>query len=501
MKEVHKKTILDPNDGGKKDLRQVSLHEMNRSKAEMGPQMYNKLNRALAIACAIDIRPISLTMGKGFRSFCHLLNPKYKVPCSNTVKKNVLLIYNEEKARVIQEISGEVVSVTTDLWTAIGARSYITFTGHLINSSWEYKSIVLATRPLDIKHTGVNIADAITKVQAEFSISKIGGLTTDNASNMRVAGSLLGVIQWMCFCHGLQLAVQEGMKAPTVKKAFSGASNLVGHFNKSSSATSALVKQQEKENEELDKDEKKPVKRLIQACVTRWNSHYAMAQRLLDLRIPVFKVLMDQNITNQKQRQTLDLTDASWKVLEDIVPVLRPFAQATEVLTREDAPTLGQVLVLVNSLVNRSCQVDSEDSGAVKKMKMTIKKELIKRFALTDDGAPKDVRSPAVIAAFLDPRYKNLKFMTDDTREELLNYVAELLPEAESIRKEEDEEAKNEWNILDCLMGDVQDVQDLTSGCSRKEIDQYMAEPVRTDPLAWWRANESRYCVFFSYLL
>ena len=151
--------------------------------------------------------------------------------------------------------------------------------------------------------------------------------------------------------------------------------------------------------------------------------------------------------------------------------------------------------MLLHSLVTRACHHASEDSTVAKNMKATIKKELIKRFNLTTDGAPKDIHCPAVIAAFLDPRYKTLRFMSDDAREELMDYVAELLPQEEDgITKEEvsTSESPMEWSILDCLPRDVE--VDLTGTCSKTEINQYVAEPVRTDdPLAWWRANETRY--------
>ena len=60
---------------------------------------------------------------------------------------------------------------------------------------------------------------------------------------------------------------------------------------------------------------------------------------------------MNEEVTKPKDRKDLDLPDASWNILEDIVLILKPLADATEALTREDSPTLSQVYVLLHSLV------------------------------------------------------------------------------------------------------------------------------------------------------
>ena len=107
LKDIHKK---NPNASSVKDSRQVSLIEMQQSRKKLGPDAYNKLNRALALASAVDLRPISIAAGRGFRSFCHLLNSDYKVPSTTTVKKHLMLIYQEEKERVIKQLDGQVFS-------------------------------------------------------------------------------------------------------------------------------------------------------------------------------------------------------------------------------------------------------------------------------------------------------------------------------------------------------------------------------------------------------
>ena len=489
LKFIHHKSDLEEK---KKTSLQTSMVDFQKKKVQLGDKKYQQLNRALALACATDLRPLSMAMGKGFRYFCQLLNPDYKVPCSTTVSKNLLLLYEEQKADIISLITNSDVAMTTDLWTSIGARSYITVTGHFITAEWQYRSIVLATRPMDERHTGIHVADTLQAIQQEFEIRKLVGLSTDNAAYMKVAGSHLGTIHINCFAHGLQLAVQDGLKIASIKKALGGARSLVAHFSRSSLSTIELEHKQKLEN-----PDKKP-KALIQSVSTRWNSEYAMSARLLDLRVPVISVLFDSKITNQKNRSILDLSDASWAVLEDICPVLKPFASATEGLTCESSPTLSQVNIMLYTLVNSACKPLPDDRPAAKNLKSTVKKALLSRFDLNADGMPKDVTCPSMVAALLDPRYKSLKMLafSDQQREELIEYVSALLPKPgddESAVKEEPAEAEAACgNILDCLKGDIE--IDLTASSSSNEIQQYLAEPVRlSDPLEWWRINENRY--------
>jgi hypothetical protein len=55
-----------------------------------------------------------------------------------------------------------------------------------------------------------------------------------------------------------------------------------------------------------------------------------MMKRLLDRLVIVYAVLYDNSITKASERANLDISDADWKVMESIVPILEPFVQAIE---------------------------------------------------------------------------------------------------------------------------------------------------------------------------
>ena len=453
----------------------------------MSSERYDSITKSLALACAIDLRPVSMVAGKGFKTFCHKLNPDYQVPCRTTVNKHLFILYESCKLELIQLLTGCEISLTTDLWTACNTTPYITLTAHFITPKWEMFSKTLATRPLVGKHTGVHIAECILALQSEFKIQKVTCLVTDNARNMILAAEHGNFMRWGCFSHTLQLAIEDGLKAPNITKALAFARKLVGHFKHSGTASAALKEKQKNDGVE------KPLM-VVQSVPTRWNSQFFMAQRLLKLRLPIFAVLMDNKVTESKQRQSLDLPDSSWKVLEDITPVLSPLADATEILTKEDSPTLSQVFILLHQLITKNLAQTADDSPTARNLKASIRGSLVKRFQLREGGIPISLASHPMVACFLDPRYKSLRMLEEEERQQVLTYIQGLVPEslppAEPLVKQESQGSAN--SIFDCLVGDIE--VDLTKPAAiQQECDMYLAEPVRvSEPLQWWRINSDR---------
>ena len=109
--------------------------------------------------------------------------------------------------------------------------------------------------------------------------------------------------------------MEDGLKSQVISKALAHARMLVGRFSHSTKAVEALKKQQEKMGEINSL-------LLIQDVQTRWNSQFLLISPLLKLRLPVLAILIDPEATKTSDRATLDLPDFSWKVLEDILPVL-----------------------------------------------------------------------------------------------------------------------------------------------------------------------------------
>jgi hypothetical protein len=90
--------------------------------------------------------------------------------------------------------------------------------------------------------------------------------------------------------------------------------NIVTYFHKSSQALELLHTTQANMEE--------PKLGLIQDVQNRWSSSYLMLQRLLKIRKPLTVVLT-------KIKYDLLLTNQQWQMIEQIVSILKPFADAT----------------------------------------------------------------------------------------------------------------------------------------------------------------------------
>ena len=96
-----------------------------------------EVTKRLTLMCALDLRPVSIVSGRGFKNFCSKIKHNYHVPCRTTVAKHLEFIYEECKRDLIEMLADCSVSLTTDMWTSVGARSYLTFTGYFINNKWQ----------------------------------------------------------------------------------------------------------------------------------------------------------------------------------------------------------------------------------------------------------------------------------------------------------------------------------------------------------------------------
>ncbi|XP_046580866.1 E3 SUMO-protein ligase ZBED1-like [Haliotis rubra] len=347
--------------------------------------------------------------------------------------------------------------------------------GHYLTSDWQLKSCVIATRRVEERHSGENIAEILKGIQSEFKIQTVSGLTTDNASNMTVAARMAEYPHVRCFAHTLQLAVGDALKLDAVDNVIIHSRKLVSFFSKSLVATQHL--------EEVQKKLGKPIKHVISDVCTRWNSIYFMFERLVEVHADVVTVLHDD-----KKHKSLILKDAHWALMEHLVHCLKPLVSATEVLCSEQFPTAAGVYPLVFAL---------------------MKKHLL----------PSDL-DVAVIT-------QNLRFLEDNQREQLQDHIVSLIngnAQAEGGDPEDDNsvpgvsevQVKQEEEILPSpkkkvkfsesqkamsfLLGDIIEISDDVSDRTAKQdysdfqaaSNKLSASLIRGSSfsLNWWRENK-----------
>ena len=80
--------------------------------------------------------PLSIVKHIGFRSYSASLQPMFKMVTRNTIKRDILSIYDFEKDKSMQQIDKNQsrISITTDMWTLQNKRrGFMVVTAHFID--------------------------------------------------------------------------------------------------------------------------------------------------------------------------------------------------------------------------------------------------------------------------------------------------------------------------------------------------------------------------------
>ena len=453
-----------------------------------------------------DLRPISLVDGEGFQSLMSFVEPGYHLPSATYFTKVIELKCQEAVTKVQQTLqAANYISITSDMWTSLANDAYISLTTHYISNEWKMESVCLGTIPVSERHTGDNIALWIEEILVKFGIGtqKVVSFVHDNGSNFVRAGKILTEkFEWSsesCAGHDLQLCIKAGLEVDELHQVVSAARRLVEYFKKSELATTALQKRQQQMSS--DKDGNSTLQ-IVQDVKTRWNSVYYMIDRLLKLRLPISAVIADSAVTRRDHRN-LDLQPSSWDLLEQLKAVLYPFQVATTYLSSEYNVSVSAMLPVVHGIV-KNMQPDSGDLSPIQAFKNIVTRELTQRWHLNEI----DPTNPSVplLATFLDPRFKDTKFLNRSQKSSLETSVIYLINCCISVNSTTSNTSQassqsHQLSALDILLG-----EDNSTERNRSDNHVHVTEIVRaylsdkvpsreSSPLQWWKINSLRYSV------
>jgi hypothetical protein len=193
----------------------------------------------------------------------------------------------------------------------------------------------------------------------------IVSVTTDTEATMNRTGRLIveaakeegAKIEHVgCVDHILNLNVKEGAKdriRSTVEGPLTEADGalkalhtLVGSYNHSTQMLSKLKLLQDQLNANKLPADRMKVVVPIQDIVTRWWSTYSMCERAVRLR-PHIDTMAG---IGQQNRITNNLSVPQWRVIDDIVKILRPFMLAQKLLEGESYVTISLVPRVIHNL-------------------------------------------------------------------------------------------------------------------------------------------------------
>uniref|UniRef100_A0A2N9GLE9 BED-type domain-containing protein n=1 Tax=Fagus sylvatica TaxID=28930 RepID=A0A2N9GLE9_FAGSY len=130
--------------------RQVMIKEQGKANKKVSASPYNfdqeGSREDLAHMVIMHEYPLAMVDHVGFRKFVSGLQPNFKLVSRNTLKRDILKIYDYEKQKSMVKIdnNGSRVAITTDMWTSSNRkRGFMVVTGHYINDSWILESQIM----------------------------------------------------------------------------------------------------------------------------------------------------------------------------------------------------------------------------------------------------------------------------------------------------------------------------------------------------------------------
>lgn len=188
------------------------------------PILDNKLkiqiDKLILDSIVADSRPFGDFSKPSIKKIFNLIIPGYKPPTRNTISRNLEVMYNAYKKKLMQVLSKvENIALTTDVWKARNNTYYVCVTGHFMDASMKNVPLIICFRKFFGRHFGERLKQMIKNELRILNIAdKIVAITTDNASDIKNATSVSFGVRMSCFAHNLNLVLKQIIKFKKPKK-------------------------------------------------------------------------------------------------------------------------------------------------------------------------------------------------------------------------------------------------------------------------------------------
>ncbi|CAI6371097.1 unnamed protein product [Macrosiphum euphorbiae] len=227
---------------------------------------------------------------------------------------------------------------------------------------------------------------------------------------------------------------------------------------------------------------------------TRWNSTLFMLERLVKLKEPLTIAIISLI------EAPVNLDHDEWKVVEDIITLLKPFDSLTVELSAEQYPTISKVIPLIRGLQG---SLVSKDPKTI--IGQALKTNLINQTSKRFDGFEKQTLTPGFSrATLLDPRFKKAAFgvaqNANDAEKYIISEIADLLDASNAVNEHAvvnlefvPEQVDNVWEFLQSKVTTIQSQSTATSGATAL-IRQYLSIPhqkLNCNIFTFWNQQKS----------
>ncbi|KAJ4941207.1 hypothetical protein JOQ06_027494, partial [Pogonophryne albipinna] len=312
-------------------------------------------------------------------------------------------------------------------------RGFLGVTAHYFEKDEErieLKSNLLACDRFKGSHTAERICEQFEAVCDEYSIkNKIDYIISDNAANMHqetVDAALAKKQRLQCFAHTLQLVVGDGLKETK------GTTSSLAKLSKLSSLLHTSTTFKDVFDAEFGEQRGIPA-----AVTTRWNSTLRQVKAVLRCEHPKLCRVLEK-----AGHKELLFTAREWNVLKELVDIMNPFGEATDLTQGEKIVTISSVVPSVLSLNHHLEKLKPQVrflSSLVRSLQVSLKKRFggifinVKMATLTQDGTTAPFSDPVYLKAVaLDPAFSLMwidhhVLVSLEVKAEVLQHVKELI--------------------------------------------------------------------------
>ena len=264
--------------------------------------------------------PLSIVDHTGFRRYSNALQPLFRMISRNTVKNDLMKVFDCEKQETMKFIESNQarVAITSDMWTSSNQKKgFMAITTHFIDDDWNLQSRILRFTYVPCPHTNDVLCDVLFGCLLEWNIDRrISTVTLDNCStNDKMIETLMAkldsssllcsgrLIHMRCCAHILNLIVKDGLEV--IKGS-------IEKIRESVVFWTATPKREEMFEKACRQLSITCTKKLVLDCPTRWNSTYLMLQSAL-----IYKAAFG-HLKQCESSYKSPPTDEEWEVAKEI---------------------------------------------------------------------------------------------------------------------------------------------------------------------------------------
>ncbi|KAF6158147.1 hypothetical protein GIB67_014941 [Kingdonia uniflora] len=440
--------------------------------------------------------PLDMVEHPSFVSFAQMLQPRFNMINSETVRRDCHEIYEREKLELAKILEGNQgrINLSIDMWTSSQTLGYVILTGHFINNNWKLQRRVFNVVRVPSPHNVDALSYAVGFCLGKWGLaSKVFTLSSNKLFLNNSTGGFMDHLSFQnsrllighCYAQTLSNIAQESLVR--MRKPIEKIRDSVKYIEMSQVRKETFL--------QLKQKLQVPSARILSLDdKTKWNSTYFMLAAAVELK-EVF-VYLD----SVDPEYILAPSTDDWNQIAKLSLYLRLLYDAVNALS-------GSLFLTANFYFEEVLKILCELNAAITNPDPIIS-NLTMSMKEKFDTYWNDCSFILAVAVVMDPRSKMKvvqeqfwKIYGDDANAYLTDVdsgLRELFTEymqtpLQIYSLDEPLFASDKFSDFDVYLSETPSYQQ-----TKSELDQYLEEPLlpntqELDILDWWKLHSMRY--------